>query len=198
MKSVVLTVLMCLLLLPLNAQLGLSAGAGITISDLRGQIEVGGDEILSSAFTSWMIYARPELGVFEHISVAADVQIANQGFINKNDGSGQQLEARRFNFIEVLPQVEFRPFSFMGVAAGAGVSVRIREADKINGAWVDAKDKLSNSANLTYFAGARFYPFSNFTFHVTAGLTKLADTGSLTGKSLKAGNIQIGVGYKIF
>lgn len=112
-----------------------------------------------------------------------------------------------FNYISLLPQIQYRPFHFLGIStgleAGYKVAEKSREANWVVGPWNKSKD--IKTMDFSWVVGVHFH-FRNFYLKVLSdrgfqNISKLEfsdEQGNIIeDAAIKNRSIQVGFGYYI-
>jgi opacity protein-like surface antigen len=183
-------------------QLRIHAGSGINISNINFSGDDTSDLMFpkTKAGTHYFLSVRPEIGITENLSLSLDFQYSLRGY-QVSDGSGF---ASRFHFIDVLPQVQYKFFDFVGLYAGCGWSYLSDEYSKFGGIWTKFTNNISQPNSFIYLAGIRFFPHDRITIHAHLASNRLNQTeytdaqGNPLDIISKLQNLQIGLSYRAF
>lgn len=175
-------------------------------------------DVLDAEFrTAFFAGANARYAFTDHWAVQGDVQFSQRGFYFNTRGTlivqdGQFATYRgridhRISYIDIMPQIEFRPVRHIGIAAGPYLSWKageaIRYGEVIN--WSNTKDnKLFNDTDFGLFGklSGHFGPVTIFVsyLHGLADISKIIITdenGQFLGQ-LGANNqaFAVGAGYR--
>lgn len=186
----------------LSAQLRLNVGAGLNLSDLKYNNDMVEGNI--SPALNYFVSARPELGVFEKLSVAVDVQFSRKGYLI-DSSTVVTPSAYRIQYLDVLPQAQYRFINAAAIYAGLGVGFRLSEKAKFNDTWQNTLVKFSNKTDVSYILGLRFFPFDKLSAHIQISgmLSDFNDIeftnnfGEMIDVKSKLQNFQLGIAYQI-
>jgi opacity protein-like surface antigen len=203
MDRAILFILLLLISFTIQAQLKIHAGGGVNFSNIDFKnIEI--PEINSS--TNYYLSVRPEIGITKSLSAGLDIQFSQKGYGYKDVISGPVV-GYRFQYLDLIPQVQYKFLSQLAVFGGLGVGVRTSEKTNLSNVWTETKTKLSKPADFTYIAGLRVFPFQKIYIHAqfagTLGSFLDVEWTDAEGKlipdvSTKLNNIQLGVGYQFY
>lgn len=207
MKYLTSIILLTIATFPALGQLKVHLGGGINLSDINYSNLTSDFSALDSTETSANIYisARPEVGLTEKLSVSLDIQFSQKGFNNNNQSSNNPGEYK-FQYLDLLPQIQYLIIRQVSVHGGLGLAIRTSEKYKFNDVWQETKTRFSDRTDPTYVFGVRFYPIKKLSLQLqVAGSLKnfsvLEFTDSV-GNELdirsRLTNIQIGMAYQIF
>jgi opacity protein-like surface antigen len=186
-----------------NAQLRIHAGGGVNFSNIDFK-NLQTPKVNSA--TNYFISVRPELGITESISVGMDIQYSRKGY-NFVDANADPISGYRFQYLDMIPQAQFKILKPLSLFGGIGLGIRTSERFKIEEIWDEAKTKLSKPAEFTYVAGLRFYPVKKISIHTQFAGTlgqffdvewTDAQGHVIPNVSTKLNNIQIGIGYQLY
>lgn len=186
------------------SQIKIHAGAGINSSNLQlSSVSTNFGDIKSTL--NYFIGLRPEIGLTEKWAIGVDVQLSHKGY-QYSDQNLTNPSAYRFQFIDLLPQVEYKIISKAAIYGGVGIAIRTGEKFKFNDAWKESVYKLSNNVDPTYVIGARFFPLNRLSLqvHFAGSLKDFLDIefSDSSGNILPKGfdslqNIQFGIAYQV-
>lgn len=136
MKHFLLSSFLWILLLPggLDAQVKWNIGGGVnnTRMDLSGDLGV---DVESSFRSDYFISVRPEISLSEDLSVSMDAQYSRKQYMmSPSLFVSEENVKTRMSFVEVIPQIEYTPVSYVGLYGGFGVARLITEQNKLDDA----------------------------------------------------------------
>jgi ACT domain-containing protein len=187
-----------------HAQLKIHAGGGVNYSNI---IFTNLQTPELNTATNYFLSVRPEIGVTENLSAVLDIQLSRKGYFFYEDSTFANGSGYRFQFLDLIPQVQYKIIKPVAIFGGLGIGIRTSEKQKIKDVWNEAIDKISRSADYTYVAGIRIFPLHKLSIHAQFAGTlgsflQIAWTdpqGSLIPDvSTKLNNIQVGIAYQIF
>lgn len=205
MKYIVLTFgfIIAFQIQALKAQLRLSVGGGPNFSNISiKNIE----NLRPNTATNYFLSVRPELAINDKLNVGLDIQFSRKGF-NNDVNNNQDISGYRFQYLDLLPQVQYKIMKHLAAYGGLGIAIRTSEKNKINDVWSESVYKITNSSDFTYIAGLRIFPINNLAFHLqyASSIISMADieytdsqgqTIDIAKTTLK--NLQLGVTYQIY
>jgi hypothetical protein len=203
MKKMIFVALMSVLAMPaVQAQFALGLGGGVNFSDAR--IEGFWNE--AKGITGYHLSIQPRLVFARRWSAIMDLQYSRKGAILESLG-GYQFGVRA-EYVDVMPQVEYRLLEHFGIAVGGNIGWSVREEIKN-----DASNWQPSVLDIEYFEDpdlgllvalrgyyGRFYG----TLSYCLGLRDVDDarysddTGQLYDVEWYHRNLQIGIGYLLF
>jgi len=207
MKYLTFIILLTIATSPAFGQLKVHFGGGVNLSDISYSNLTSDFSGLNSTETAANLYisARPEVGLTENFSVSLDIQFSQKGF-NNNDQKNNNPSEYKFQYLDLLPQIQYLILRQVSVHAGLGLAIRTSEKYKFNEVWQETKTRFSDRTDPTYVFGLRFYPIKKLSLQLqVAGSLKnfsaLEFTDSLGNElniQTRLTNIQIGMAYQIF
>ena len=187
----------------IKAQIRLSVGGGVNLSNIHIN---GVDFIKPHTATNYFLSVRPELGLTDRLNIGLDIQFSRKGY-NFDVDNDQDIAGYRFQYLDLLPQVQYKIIKHLAVYGGLGIAIRTSEKNKINDVWSESVYKITNSSDFTYIAGLRIFPINKLSFHLqyASSIISMADidyidsqgqTIDMAKTTLK--NLQLGVTYQIY
>ncbi|MBK9734853.1 MAG: outer membrane beta-barrel protein [Saprospiraceae bacterium] len=181
-----------------KAQLNIFAGAGINISNLKVS---GFEGYYTSSTLNYYLSARPTLKLSDNLHISVDLQFSKRGFTTQ-DSTG--IPPGRYQFLEIIPQVEYKIGKGLGIYGGISVGINGGEEYKINDVWEKAKVKVLKKSDLGIVLGLRFYPNNRISIstQISNSLVSVSDiiytdnNGNKLDTKFIFRNIQIGVAYR--
>lgn len=177
----------------IKGQFSLHGGAGASFSNIFNLPNAPN----TSNYVNGYLSAYPEFKLSSKFSVGVEVQGITRGF------QIDESSSHKFVNLDIIPQAEFRPLSYLGLVAGAGTSLNLDESVKVNNIWQNAIFNFSNQVNFTWVAGFRVYPLKKWNIscqYSNTHLSKLELTdveGNNIGSGLlKLGTLKIGIGFR--
>lgn len=189
----------------LTAQLGINIGAGANFSSVRS---ANFPSITTSA-TNFYLSARPEIKIMKNLRLSLDIQFSRRGFFSDDSNTGiiQTFDGMRFDYLDLIPQVEYELHPVFRLYTGLAVAIQNNESVLIDKVWQKFTSKLSNTNDLAYVIGFRVFPIQNLSIQLqyAGSMTSLFDIVFTDDKGniIDDGNyffrnIQLGVSYKLF
>lgn len=187
----------------LKAQLRLSVGGGANFSNISiKNIE----NLRPNTATNYFLSVRPELAINDKLKVGLDIQFSRKGY-NNDVNNNQDVAGYRFQYLDLIPQIQYKVLKYLGLYGGLGLAIRTNEKYKIGEVWRESVYKLSKSADFTYVLGVRIFPIEKLSAHLqfASSLTSISDieitndqgqTIDIAKTLLK--NLQLGIAYQIF
>jgi len=203
MKNLVFIFIFFYTSITISAQLGLSVGGGVNFSNLRVKNLAS---FKPTTKTNYFLSVKPEFHLTEKLCVALDIQFSRKGFGLDAD-STDFVDGYRFQYLDLIPQVQYKFVEQVAIFGGLGVGIRGSEKYKIKGAWDEAVNKISNGTDFTYVLGARVFPLDGLSIFVQyAGslssfynVAFTDDQGNIIQNvDTRLKNFQIGIGYQLF
>lgn len=199
-KSVSL-ILLTAIQISLYGQSGLGVSAGVNYSTLEDVESILLDVGLEAAPVAGLYYAI-DCGRFWNI--LNEFQYSLKGFSTlAPDGSKTRT---RNTYLDLMPQLEFRPVKIVGISAGINLGYNIGERSKqIMENWSEPAFDLSKTIDFGGILGLRFYA-GRLSFHLlyNRGLInrnglKLTDINKepIPAPRLYTQNLQVTAGYRI-
>lgn len=203
MKKMIFVALMSVLAMPaVQAQFALGLGGGVNFSDAR--IESIWDE--AKGITGYHVSVQPRLVFARRWTAMMELQYSRKGAILEPSG-GTQFGIRA-EYIDVMPQIEYRVLEHFGIAVGGNIGWSVREEFKD-----DVNDWQNPVLDIEYFedpdlgllfALRAYYGRFYGTMSYSLGLRDVDDgmytddTGQVYDAKWYHRNLQIGVGYLLF
>lgn len=203
MKNIIFVILLFLISFKVSAQLSLTVGGGANFSNLKVD---NLDSYRPTSKTNYFLSVRPEFDLTENLSLALDIQFSRKGFGFGAD-SIQESQGYRFQYLDLIPQVQYKFIEKIGIYGGLGVGIRGSEKYKIKGAWEEAVTKISNGTDFTYVLGIRLFPTEKLSVHVqySGSLSSFFDItltdsqgNMIENVDTRLRNFQLGIGYQLF
>lgn len=165
-----------------------------------------------SSFKEPGVEAGPIFGVFYDFklgkkwAIVPEVQYSSKGFTFL-EGINESKVRTKTAYLDILPQVEYRPATFLGITGGVNIGIKLDE--KIKGPdekWKTALVELNKNRDFGFLIGIRFYLNRlNFKVHYNYGIrnNSFAEEAVIEGGELLKfkqfnRNLQFTVGYQIF
>lgn len=140
------------------------------------------------------------------MALGLGMQYSTKGYGTPDDADPLVFLPARYNYLDFLPNFEFKPWSFLGIFAGANVGVMLSDQYYDGDSWEDpAFDDLVNHLDFGGFIGAKAY-WKNFYIkaHFNRGFTPVIDVTYTDENGQEIDNIRIfnqniqaGLGYLI-
>ena len=187
----------------INAQFRIHAGGGANFSNISFK-NIKTPELNSA--TNYFLSVRPEIGLNSLLAVGVDIQFSQKGY-HYQDVQNVPVEGYRFQYLDLLPQAQFRFVKPLALYGGLGIGIRTSEKTNIGDVWEETKNKLSRPAEFTYVAGLRIFPFKKISLHAqfAGSLSSFLDIefadvngAPIPNVKTRLNNIQIGVGYQFY
>lgn len=161
-------------------------------------------------FGSRMAYSvNPFIGVLQkykfknkELYVALDLQGVLKGFqIAENFPPSGGFQGVQSLYINIMPQVEYKPLKFLGVYAGGSVGIRMFSQLRENDAWIKATESVK-PVEVGVFTGVRaylknFYLSTSFHYGLTDfdNLNYVDVNGQPVETKFNSYGFQVGLGY---
>ena len=187
----------------LQAQFKFSIGGGANFSNL---IVKNLDSFKPRANTNYFLSVKPEFSLTENLSVAVDIQFSQKGF-GLGDDSLQAHGGYKLQYLDLIPQVQYKIINQLGIYGGLGIGIRGSEKYKINGAWEEAVTKISSGTDFTYVFGIRVFPTDKLFIHAhyAGSMSSFYDViftdiqgNEIENVNTRLRNFQLGIGYQLF
>lgn len=205
MKSILLSITFISLLITnyTYTQLSLHAGGGANFSNVSFK---NIESIRPNTATNYFISVRPELGLTDNLNIGVDVQFSRKGY-NFDVNNNQDISGYRFQYLDIIPQVQYRLLKQLAVYGGLGIAIQTSEKFNIGEVWRESVAKISKSSDFTYVLGLRLFPIDKLGVHLqyASSLTSISDliyTDSMgqpiVDTKILLHNLQLGITYKLF
>lgn len=147
------------------------------------------------------LYAGVQLqkNISEKFRLGFGLQYAGKGFKARWPASFVEW---RYKYIEVIPTIEYKPFHFVGIYAGAGVNVLIDADYKESEKWLEPTSNPVDNTEFGWVLGAKLFLkdfYLNFSYNrslLSVSRYKLTD---VNGKTTDANefnySFRFGIGY---
>ena len=187
----------------MNAQIKLLVGGGANFSNISIR---NVDFVKPNSATNYFLSARPELGLTNNLNIGLDVQFSRKGY-NFDIQDSQDIAGYRFQYLDLLPQVQYKIIKLLAVYGGLGIAIRTSEKIKIDDVWSESVYKITNSSDFTYIAGLRIFPINKLSFHLqyASSLTSISNLDFVNNQGqtvenakILLKNLQLGIAYQIF
>ena len=187
----------------LHAQIKILLGGGANFSNISMS---NVDFVKPNTATNYFLSARPELGLTENLNIGLDVQFSRKGY-NFDIQDSQDIAGYRFQYLDLLPQVQYKIIKHLAVYGGLGIAIRTSEKIKIDDVWSESVYKITNSSDFTYIAGLRIFPINKLSFHLqyASSLTSISNLEFVNNQGqtvenakILLKNLQLGIAYQIF
>lgn len=188
----------------LEAQSGFGFSAGINYSTFKNTGVLIFGETGPEAGPVIGVFYRGELG--KKWALLPEVQYSSKGFSFDN-GVTDEFSRLKVIYLDLLPQVEFRPANFLGIIAGVNLGYKLNEKLKSPGEdWADPFSEFKNDLDFGALFGLRFnFNRVNLKIHYNHGILNSADSvftdanGTLLGSLTQYNqNLQLSAGYLLF
>ncbi len=203
MASKFFLILLMAFTLTSDAQFRIHAGVGANFSNISFK-KIKAPELNSA--TNYFLSVRPDIGLSDLLSIGLDIQFSQKGY-NYDDAQNVPVAGYRFQYLDLIPQAQFRFVKPLAIYGGLGIGIRTSEKTNIGDVWNEAKSKLSKPADFTYVAGLRIFPHKRFSLQVqfAGSLGSFLDIeftdingAPIPNVKTRLNNIQIGVGYQLY
>jgi hypothetical protein len=183
------------------AQINLFGGAGANFSNVK---VTGIDEVKFNSKTNYYLSLRPSIDITDKVAVSLDLQYSKKGY--KSDKVGNQdANEYSFQFIDIMPSVEYKIIKPISVFAGMSIGINAKEKYKLNDVWDEVKDKVVNKVDVGLLFGARvnltdrFLINSQFASSIfsASDIIVTDNQGNEVDSKFLIRNFQLGVSYKI-
>ena len=187
----------------MNAQIKLLVGGGANFSNISIR---NVDFVKPNSATNYFLSARPELGLTNNLNIGLDVQFSRKGY-NFDIQDSQDIAGYRFQYLDLLPQVQYKIIKHLAAYGGLGIAIRTSEKIKIDDVWSESVYKITNSSDFTYIAGLRIFPINKLSFHLqyASSLTSISNLEFVNNQGqtvenakILLKNLQLGIAYQIF
>lgn len=145
--------------------------------------------------------------VSDYVEVYIDGQYTTKGYSARFGNELTDVIVHNFNYLNLMPQVKYKPFGFFGISTGFNLGYKMtekfREADLNLGPW--RKNNALKKFDFSLVLGAHFH-INHFYFKLLLdhGLPNLntlnytdEDGNQIQDSILKTRSIQVGFGYYI-
>ena len=204
MKNIVFLFILFCTSVSVSAQLGLSLGGGANFSNLKVD---NLDSFKPTSSTNYFLSVKPEFHLTENLCIALDIQFSQKGF-GLNADTTDFIDGYKFQYLDIIPQVQYKLFKQLAIYGGLGVGIRGSEKYKIRDAWEEAVTKVSSGTDFTYVVGVRIFATDKLFLqaHYAGGLSSFYKDVVFTdpqgieieNADTKLRNFQIGLGYQLF
>ncbi|MBK9254688.1 MAG: outer membrane beta-barrel protein [Saprospiraceae bacterium] len=186
-----------------KAQVKISAGGGANFSNISiTKVE----NFKTNSTTNYFLSVRPELIISEKLNIGLDIQFSRKGY-NSEVNNNQEVAGYRFQYLDMIPQLQYKFIKQIGIFTGLGVAIRTSEKFNIGDIWRESVQKISKSSDFTYVFGIRVYPLEKLALHFqyAGSLSSISnleftdDQGqTVEGAAIYLKNLQIGLTYQLF
>ena len=203
MKNLVFVFFTLVFISNVSAQLGLSVSGGANFSNLKVD---NLDSFKPTSSTNYFFSVRPEFYLSDNLSLSLDIQFSRKGFGLDAD-TLQESQGYRFQYLDLIPQVQYKIVKQFAIFGGLGVGIRGSEKYKIKDAWEEAVTKVSSGSDFTYVLGVRVFPTEKLSIHAqyasslsTFYNVEFSDSqgNKIENVDTRLKNFQLGIGYQLF
>ena len=113
-----------------------------------------------SPIANYYVGLTGKISLPSKLAIITDVQFSQKGYQEKDQDETNSLTATglRLAYIDIIPQLEFRPIPHFAMTIGGNVGIKVKEEVKIADKWEDSSDlELTNNVDFGLLGGLRLY-----------------------------------------
>ncbi len=188
----------------LDAQSGFGVSAGINYSTVKNSGVLIFGDVGPEAGPVIGVFYQGRLG--NKWAILPEIQYSAKGFTFDN-GVTDEYSRLKVIYLDLLPQVEFRPANFLGITVGVNLGYKLNEKLKSPGEdWADPFSEFKNDLDFGALLGLRLnFDRLNLKIHYNHGISNssvsvFTDANGTPIASITQynRNLQLTVGYLLF
>lgn len=186
------------------SQLSLGICSGLNLPTVKFyNLNFAGVELEEGIRPDFFVGLSPKYEIYKRISVRLDIQYSRKGYKVSNIGSDDSKF--RYEYIDVIPEIDFKLFSFLSFGTGVNTAFLIQESQKFDNTWYSG-DNLETIQVFDFgLVGTIRGEFKNFNVffrynHGLSNITNILFTNfegyPIRNVQQKNKNFQVGIDYE--